>query len=286
MTDSNNIAPTIDPKYILDEKDLKTLDVLMNTLETQVTYHSGPFSQAEHDLIIKLLHWPTSNILPVLDAFKVLMCHSNANAAISISTSPEIMKMFFRHSNPNQPQVTANHTAIALKALGNWVGKRAKSAGERADPATVPADVMACIMQCLDQYAECVSHKEEKVRSAYAMFAYNVINWYGRLNIKQLGDQEENEVFMVVATAVLEILNNSFSSSQNSSESKGGSDKLFFYALLTVGSAIFASSATKEILLSGFSDEISQLIRRAQYRSDALAIQQLGFDLAKVIARK
>lgn len=62
----------------LDAGDLKAFERLCVNLGDVAGYHSAPFTSDEAKVMLKLLQWPSERVLPVLDAFRSLMCHGAA----------------------------------------------------------------------------------------------------------------------------------------------------------------------------------------------------------------
>jgi hypothetical protein len=108
--------------------DLKTLNVLFESIRDTTQYHVAPFTAAEVAVVHHLLQWPTEFILPILDCLRVLMVHAGANAALG--GDAQVHTLMFKHVKDGAKDT---HKILALKIVSNWVAKRTRSPSERSD---------------------------------------------------------------------------------------------------------------------------------------------------------
>ena len=59
----------------LSNSELETLESFMELLKNKQFYHSSKVSKQGHDLIKKLLKFPSDKVLPCLDIYRMFLMH-------------------------------------------------------------------------------------------------------------------------------------------------------------------------------------------------------------------
>jgi len=242
---------------VMKEDEHKTLDGLINTIADAVNYHQAPFAKPEAQLMLKMLNWPTDKALAVLDAYRVLMCHSAALQALG--THEEVVKLVLNHAK------SGNNTALslALKAWTNWIGKRPKQPSERAAPPSLTPEVNHMMTQILETVTPlCVASKEANVVSAFTLLLHNVVVWLGRLGVRQ------SNLLAMVAEALTQLLASELA------------EKTSYYALMTLGSLAFISEEMKQNVKASFGDKIQAAVQQAK-NSNHASIKEVANEVAR-----
>jgi len=100
------------------------------------------FTMAARDVTVKLLHWPSPQLAPVLDLLRVLLAHRGANAAL---VNPMVtddlfvfmsQTLFAQVNAATEPDAPVGNVVLALQALSNWVVYRPPAVGETPGSAT------------------------------------------------------------------------------------------------------------------------------------------------------
>ena len=156
----------------------------------------------------------------------------------------------------------ATHVSLLLRAVSNMVSKRDR----QNDRAQLPADLIAFISEVLEVSA-CAAQADapQSLAHAYVMLAYNLLVWYGRLNVA------ESDFYLVLVSALLQIL-------QRATSLK---DKTVFYALITLGGIGFVSDESKSVVRDGFAEQLIAVCRTAKL-STASAVREVAEDCVRV----
>lgn len=113
--------------------ELKSLRVLLENIRTVSLYHSASFTASEHAIVVKLLQWPTEQILAVMDAVRVLMMHGAANQ--TLGDDERVHTHLLQHAKAGRDSGKDTHQILLFKILSNWVAKRQRSPAERSEAA-------------------------------------------------------------------------------------------------------------------------------------------------------
>ena len=237
--------------------ELKTFRVFLENLKDTMSYHSAGFTVAEIAVVKKMLQWPTEHILAVMDAMRVLMLHLAANAALG--GDEQVHTYLLNHVKASRATGKDTHQILMLKIVSNWIAKRQRSQGERSESSSVPKDVVQYISSVLETLASAASSESENLATAYVMLLHNIVLWLGRIKL------HESELYPQIASGVCDLLNHK------------RSQKIQFYALLTLGSIAYASTSARDLLRSTFAAPFISAIGEMA-KSDNAALQQVAHD--------
>lgn len=124
------ILPLCQNQFALtNEQDSKSLTLLFLTLRDITQYHSAPFTAGEVTVVKKLLQWPTEVILPVMDACRLLMMHSAANAILGEDS--QVHNSLLQHVAAGK-SLKPSYEIMMFKIVSNWVAKRQRTPSERS----------------------------------------------------------------------------------------------------------------------------------------------------------
>lgn len=238
--------------------ELKTFRVLLENLKDTMAYHSAGFSAGEIAIVKKMVQWPTEHVLAVMDAMRVLMLHLAANAALG--GDAQVHTHLLAHVQASRATGKETHQILMLKIVSNWLAKRQRSQGERSDPPTVPKDVvdyLSAVLAAMEPAAGAES--SENLATAYVMLLHNIVLWLGRIKLA------ESELYPQIASGLCDLLHHK------------RSQKIQFYALLTIGSIAYASTAARDQLKATFSPTFTAFIAEAT-KADNAALKQVAND--------
>jgi len=243
----------------LDGDEMKIFNGI--NLEDRSTYHVAPFSDAEAKVVHKLLHWPTKYIVPVLDCFRVLMCH--INALKKIGNVPDIQAEILKHATSGDVSQYNKNLLLVLRALTNWVAKRTPSSSEKLQSPSIPSSTSEYVVEALECVACAATSDTKNLRVGYTMFVHNIISWYGRLGIV------DQNFYHMVSGALCETL------------ALDVKQKTFFYGMLTLGSIAVINDSTKTFLRENFGDKMKDFAKKGK-QSKHKAIQEVSEDIIRV----
>jgi WD40 repeat protein len=248
----------------LREEQLPALHKLMATVADTRTFHSSSLSAPEVDVLERMLQWRGAASLPVLDCFRVLMCHQDAVKKVGLE--PRFQRLLLERLRDDS---SAPRLSLVLKAVSNLVAKRIRSASERKEQPSVPPEFERFVAEALDALAGGASHENENVVSAYVMLAHNIVHWLGRVGVR------ESELYMVLATGLVEVLEHA----------DRHREETFFYALLSLASIAVASPSARADLMQAFGDVVMAAAGRAA-QSKAPALVELSEDVTRTLGRQ
>jgi len=243
----------------LSASQLKTLDSILATAADMASFHVSPFSAGDLEVIRTLLRWPSDSVVAVLDLVRILMLHSAATNLLG--SDQGVRDLLLSHAT------SATNNFLVLRILTNWTAKRSRHQSERSKPAFIPEDIRQYIQSTLERLADSASSDNKSVVESYVFFVHNVVTWFCKL---QVGD---NDVYAMIASGLVEVL------------SKPQSDKVTFYASLSLGSLGYGHAESKDMIADTFADALAKMIEAALASTND-AIRQVGEDLRKLFSRK
>lgn len=209
----------------LSDAEKATAHKLVATLSDIGSYATASLSQPEQELVVKLLSsWPSAKIVPVMDAFRLLMCHNGALE--TIATQPEVWQHVLRHAT-----VGPIHLQLASRAVAHYIAKRPRVPSERAQPPSVPEGVLQIIREALRVLAGAATSDMENTSLAYLAMVHNLVAWMGRTKLRD--DVISAEVIRGCVEAA----------------QKHPKPSTMFYSLLTIGSLGEANPVVKADLM-------------------------------------
>jgi len=256
-------------KFKTDEKtkelsfsddEVKALDPLLENVNDIKNFHTNPFPDNQRNVIRKLMSWPNKEIIPVLDMYRVLMCHSDA--ILKLGSDSTIQKKLLTLITSGNKM----HLILVLKITTNWIAKRNRTPSERENPPKIPADVNEYLANILDSAAVAASSEDPAVTLAYVLLLNNVVQWLGRMKMI------ESDFFAIIASGLTELL------------SRKVKDKSLFYALLIIGSVSYASESAKSLIKDSMDEQLEKLVKEGQTHSNE-AVRQVSQDVFKVLRR-
>ena len=171
ITETNSLlASQGHASAITNSEELKNFRALFDTIRDVTSYHSSPFSASELTVFRKFLHWPTEHILPIMDAFRVLMMHHQANQ--SMGGDEQLHQLLFDHVKAGKAAGKDTHQILMLKIVANWIAKRQRASSERSEPASVPEPVLNYIKRTLNELSDAAQSENENLALAYVMLLH------------------------------------------------------------------------------------------------------------------
>lgn len=230
--------------------------LFFDNIRDVTSYHSALFTAGEQSVFKKMLQWPTENILPIMDAMRVLMMHGAANTALG--GDAQVQNILIDHTKVGTALGKETYQILLFKIMSNWIAKRTRSQSERFEVPSAPPTVVEYIARVADEFADAAGKESENLVLAYLMFLHKSVNtpqrvrephsgmacssrimpsfyaclpaclvllfsvicWFGRLKVA------ESPLYPQVASGLCELLNHKRNS------------KIQFYALLTIGSIV------------------------------------------------
>mmetsp|Transcript_18307 Transcript_18307/g.44941 ORF Transcript_18307/g.44941 Transcript_18307/m.44941 type:complete len:742 (-) Transcript_18307:129-2354(-) len=183
FADTSKLGPMrkrLDKILTSKSEDKKGFQALMSTLENTSKYHSSPFSEGELAALNKMLKWTGKEVLPALDALRIVMQH--AEGVRQVSQSNEIKQAVLGHLR--DPNASKHQLMLSLRALANMVARRPRTENERKE-GKAPTEIVEFFQNAVKCTANCLSvSKDDNVRTAGCVFLSNVICWIGMNKIK------------------------------------------------------------------------------------------------------
>jgi hypothetical protein len=236
-----------DPVQALTSAEFTALDDLVTLLEDKASYHSSALTPDVSSLVKKLMGWPSAKILPVLDGYRVLMCHSASCARLGDDL--HMQQILLAHAKAGKH----THQALALRGLTNWLAKRVRPQHERRGEFAAP--LVTFITQVLDQLKG--AHTDETATAslchAYTMFVYNLIVWFGRVH------PGDSDWYTSVTSSLMRMLSRGLLGDQCLLK-----DKTVFYALLTLATVGHCNEVAKDVIKHAFTEQLAKIIKIAK----------------------
>uniref|UniRef100_A0A7S2XH73 PUL domain-containing protein n=1 Tax=Lotharella oceanica TaxID=641309 RepID=A0A7S2XH73_9EUKA len=210
------LQKTLDAKADATATEKKGFALMMSNLENTSQYHSSKFTADERSFIVSALQWKGKDLLPVLDALRVLMQH--ADAVKTLSEDSKVRELLLAHLN--DPAATKHQLMLSLRVLANLVARRPRADKERKH-GEAPQDVVQFITSAVAGSTRCVDTKADlPVRTAATVFLSNVICWIGMNKVK--ADALTKSIVDICIPALL---------------AGGGKSNMIYYLLVATASA-------------------------------------------------
>ncbi|ETO10408.1 hypothetical protein RFI_26965 [Reticulomyxa filosa] len=246
-------------------------DILVN----QKLWHVNEFPEVICELIIdKLLQWPSSKVLPILDLIRVLMLHGDG--VEKLGGNSKLRESVVKHIASEAGQSDGNMQMIVCRLVCNYLAKRPRSEDERSGK-EIPQELVSFIQEVLSNLAVAANNKKSAVHTAYIMLAHKyyltnsffflklddhyVMLWYGKFKVV------ESDLYLVMTSALFELMS-----------SQELNDKIIYYCLSVIGTIAWASSTAKQEIQEVYEQQLKEIVTKA--RHDNLAsLQEIGKDL-------
>lgn len=251
LHDSDNIAA-------LNDTQLPHLLSMLHKIEKPTAYHTFSITPDELNVLSKLLEWPQSDILPVLDFTRVMMLITKIHERYTTDTS------FYNRVICAAENGTDTHITLLHKIVCNYISKRPRSAPERVNPPSIPANVNEFITHVLTLTASKLNNttKDTMVES-YAFLLHNIIIWFGRSRISN------DDVFLLVASAAINIVIH-----------PTVKQKPLYYSLMTLASIGLTDQQVQQLIKSTYANELEQCLAIG-YKLNNQAVREVTNDVAR-----
>jgi len=240
-------------------EDAADLDDLFGILSDQSNWHVAKFPQYCADLFEhKLLHWPTSKVLPVLDMLRMFMLHQDA-VDLLITRNENIRALITGHIGSDE--CTAAIQMIVSRLLSNYLAKRKRAKEERLEN-KYPVEILEFLQEALSLMSAAATNQKGSVHTAYIMLAHNTLIWFGKFKV------EEADIYLIVISAMFELM----------TELKLN-DKILYYCLSLIGTCAWASKSAKANILEIFDEQLKGFVQTAKNSATNAACKEVGNDL-------
>lgn len=235
-----------------------TLQSMLSKIEKPTVYHTVNITPDEQSALNKLLEWPQSDILPVLDFTRVLMLLNKLHDKYTTQTS------FHNRVICAVENGTDTHITLLHKIVCNYIAKRARSPQERTTPPTIPDSVNEFITHTLTLTASKLSDtSKDSMVESYAFLLHNTVVWLGRSRIAN------GDLFTLVASAAINIV-----------KLPTIKQKPLYYCLMTLASIGLTDAQTLQLIKSTFGTELEQCLTIG-YKHNNQAVQEVTNDVAR-----
>ena len=241
-------------------EDVGDLEDLFGILGDQSTWHVAKFPDYCCSLFeAKLLNWPTSKILPVLDMLRMFMLHQDAVDKL-ITNNQTIRDLIIGHIG-NDEECTGSMQMITSRLLSNYLAKRKRGDLERTQN-QYPPEILEFLQEALSLMSAAATNKKSSIHTAYIMLAHNTLIWFGKFKV------EESDIYLIIISAMFELMTE-----------LELNDKILYYCLSLIGTCAWASKSAKASILEIFDDQLKGIITKAKHSAGSAACREVGNDL-------
>jgi len=240
--------------------DTADLDDLFAILGDRSNWHIASFPK--HCALVleqKLLRWPTSKVLPVLDMVRMFMLHQDAVDKL-LANNPTVRGLIIGHI-ANDEECTASMQMVVARLLSNFLAKRKRGDLERTQN-RYPVEVLEFLQEALSLMASAATNRKSAVHISYIMLAHNALIWFSRFKV------EESDLYLIINSAMFELLTE-----------LEPNDKILFYSLLLIGSSAWASRTAKASIAEIFGDQLKAIVSAARQSKGGAATKEVANDL-------
>jgi len=256
----NEYNSKVDPlSQQLSLLELADLDVIIQKLQTKANYHSSTFTEAQYNIIDKLLHWPLEYLGPPLNLFRVFVLHPHAAQTYSAQITgdkrkaEDVVTVLVNIMTRTDKSITA---MLTIRVLCNFFSRRVLSIA-----------VASRCEEVLDSVHQVVKRLEDENLRASGLALY--INHTLLFN-------EDSKFYEAGKIQLLSSLPEHFSLPRLS-------PKLLYRLLVILGSLMYADSNTTELAVAL---EMSSSVQEVIVGVQDIAVQQVAAEVLKVLDAK
>merc|ERR1711971_725392 len=151
----------------------------MDALKDPGRFPGAALLGTQQSLVLKMLKWPTANIMAVLDMCRVLCL--NESFLKYTAEGNEFWELINNHLESDD--CTLIHRVLVCKLVPNYLAKRPRSKEEREGEYNQALG--ARLSEVLSNLSECASSDKESHRKFYILLCLNVVLWLGKLQVRE-----------------------------------------------------------------------------------------------------